>query len=141
MVSQGVEFSLQTCHLADVGAHFFVDILNAPVNIMELLCDVPEIPDSSGWPYKSFGPPTFHFPPGPFRSLYAGFSRRSWWPRNSTFSRLTLLASCPSSCSHYFLSAQFMRTLIVPETSVNFMKIFGVDLNYCCGLVAFASRF
>jgi hypothetical protein len=123
MVSQGVEFSLETRHLADVGAHFFVDIFYAPVNVMELLCDVAEIPDSTRRRYNPLGPLKSLSPSRPLGSLYSGF-QAPLVAQEFHVLPFTLLASCSSSSSHSSPKRALYAQVDCAGDMVNWIKIF-----------------
>jgi hypothetical protein len=90
--AQSVEFPLKVLHTLNVGSHFVVNILDAAVNVRNLLCHVCKIPDPCSRSYNSLQAPQTGAPPRPlyssgatlaFWSLVAGLPRGS---RKSTFS-------------------------------------------------------
>jgi|SRR5690242_4766271 len=103
MVAQGVELSLKLRHAANVISQFLVDIFNAAVNVIELLCYLGSISNHSSRTYSSFGPLITSLPLSSSLSLGTLYSGPSWYPgrpRNSTFSPATLLALCSPGSSH-----------------------------------------
>src|SRR5579872_3979643 len=91
-LAQRVEFLLKLRHTINVGSHFVVDVLDAAVNVRDLLCHIFEIFNLSSRPYHAFRAPQTSGTSQSLSSLETNLASRSLGarfsggPGESTFS-------------------------------------------------------